>query len=143
MKCWYEIFASAQDGLRAILREPTGQGLLTLWGMGLLRFTPKACPGIQFMRGPDEMSEAEERYRKIIWWNDHMARMENPESKGYASVAERQRAVEIARSVEKEIGMDDLDLGAVEYGVALGKLDTVRWISGHDWGCVIPMRGPC
>jgi len=79
------------------------------------------------MRSEEEVNEAEKRAREIAWWNrDGMIKQNegvsgNPESRA---------------RIEREISMEELEETFTDFGwgMILGRLETLRWVQGDDWG---------
>ena len=79
------------------------------------------------MRSEEEVNEAEKRAFDIAWWkHDGMI----IEKSGYSGNSDARARI------EREIGMEDLEetLSDFGYGMIMGRLETMRWVQGFNWG---------
>ena len=79
------------------------------------------------MRSEEEVNEAEKRANNIAWGNRDGGIIKN---RGHSGNPESRARI------EREVGMTELEKTFTDFGwgVMMGRLETLRWVQGDDWG---------
>jgi len=89
------------------------------------------------MRKRDEILEEESIARDKIWYDRHMLAMENeyPKEKDPGVIRCIKGGINAAKKLEKKYGKKNLQpYTDYEWGMLRGRLETLRWVLGDDWG---------
>ena len=84
------------------------------------------------MRSEKELFKALEEIESKAWYN----RNKMLQDKGKISREQMPSVIKAERALEKKYGFDNLnrDYDDFEWGELMGKLQTIRWVLGCDWG---------
>lgn len=103
------------------------------------------------MRNEDSISDAEQEACDKVWYNRcHLVMREEvkngelkivkkwkSEYSGKNFIAEKdwEKCLKVGKRVEKKYGKKNLNINSdFEWGMLNGRLETLRWVMGEDWG---------
>jgi hypothetical protein len=80
---------------------------------------------------------AYEEFRDKVWWNRHQHWVQRIES-GEETLTDEQKpllekAIEAAKRIQEQYGLDDLIFDQYEWGEVSGKLSALAWVLGAEW----------
>ena len=89
------------------------------------------------MRTKKEILKELETSENKVWYDRHQMLMEKvyPKEKDPKVIKNIKAAIKSAKEMEKKYGRKNLKpMTDIEWGKLLGRLETLRWILGDNWG---------
>jgi len=89
------------------------------------------------MRKIKEIAREEDVVMKKVWYDRHQVGMQTryPKEKDPEVIKFIKGAIKVAQKMEKEYGKKNLGpYSKFEWGMLNGRLETLRWVLGDDWG---------
>ncbi len=89
-------------------------------------------------RNDTDIKAAYREFHVKVWWYRHHIRLRQIESNRESVTEDRKRLLEeakkAARRIELKYGKTNLPCDAFEWGLACGRLSSLSWVLGSEWG---------